>query len=437
MKAIEASIIAKQREAENSIASSRQRTRAKLDELSQMRNDIQVKRATTISARELAKEGVLQSLDLQTHREEVQSQVASENAAKMVDLSNARSQAMLTEAQARISGAEAMASDHAFQVCKANHVMENQVDTMLKDKMRESALKLETAHEYCQQVKQLVVNETAHFKQRMQQIELEADANIRTEERKVISLEAQRLSDFIQARETVSTTEALLGAKREKCEVELDQIQQQLRKTEAESRDRADQILAQWVAGSEAAEQAVRKLEQQGQKIMEAMRMEVGNKLKAFMTENALTQQASTSDVAELEHQANKVIDATQPALEAARRDDEKEAAVALAKLREAKLLPRGISEQADAEIQAKAAESQEVEVELARQAESRLAAAKAATQAAHEEERWLQAETAAAWSRIRKACFELRLVNLHDFAQGIVAGEYDAEMLEILGIVH
>lgn len=309
------------------------------------------------------------------------------------------------------------------------------MDCVLKEKMRDSALNLEAAHEYCQQIRRLLTNENAQFKKRMRQIELEAAANARSEERKVLALEADRLSDFMQAHQMVNQTETLVHSKRAECEAEIDEIHRRLRQAETDSRQRADQILAQWVAGSEAAEQAVQKLEEQGRKIMEEMQNEVNGKLKAFMEQNALVQGQGATDVAELERQANKVVDATRPAMEAARRDDESEAAVAMAKWHEARSLPEELSRKADVAIAAREAQAREEEVQLSHLAEQRKEAARAATKAANEEERWLQAETAEAWSRIRKACFELRLVNLHDFAQAIVAGECDAQMLEIVGM--
>merc|ERR1711998_464456 len=125
-----------------------------------------------------------------------------------------------------------------------------------------------------------------------------------------------------------------------------------------------------------------------------------------------------TAKVMELEKQANKVVDATQPALEAARRDDEREAAAALQKRQEARHRPEEISKEADEQIATVNAKAAEEEARLFSEADLKIAAARAATKAAYEEELWLQAESAEAWSRIRKACFELRQINLHDFAQ-------------------
>merc|ERR1712048_181459 len=54
------------------------------------------------------------------------------------------------------------------------------------------------------------------------------------------------------------------------------------------------------------------------------------------------------------------------------------------------------------------------------------MGASKSASKRAREQEEWLRAETAAAWARIRQACYQLRLFNLHDFAKGIAEGAFD-----------
>lgn len=343
---------------------------------------------------------------------------------------------MSTESQGRVSRNEALANDQVFQIAQANHLLQNQVDCVLKDRLEDSALNLEAAHEYCQEVRRQLAAENMQFKRRMCQIELEAAANVRAEERKVLALEASRLNQFMQGHQAVSQTDGQIRNRRAECEAEIDEIHKRLRQAETDSRQRAEQILAQWVAGSEAAEEAVRQLEQQGQNMMVSMQSSVNSKLKAFMEKTAAAQEQGSSKVASMQRQADKVIDATQPTLEAARRDDEQEAAAAMAKWREARRLPEEISKKADAEIEAKNSQAKEDEAELSRKADVKIAAARAAAKAALEEERWLQAETADVWIRIRKACFQLRLINLHDFAKGIVSGDYDAQMSEIKDVV-
>jgi len=434
-KAVEAHVREAQDAADRSVLSSRESARQRLDELSRVREDAWSKRSSDVVTRETEKEGLLQNLESQSHVEVVRSEVARQRAAMAVDLAGARSQAMATEAGVRTSRDEALATDRVFQLSKAGHIMEGQLDCLLKDKLKDSALNLEAAHEYCQEVRRSMASENAQFQRRMRQIELEAAARARSEERKVNALEAERLNEFTLGHEALSQTENQLRSRRADCEAEAAELHQRLRQAEADSRQRADQILEQWIAGSEAAEQAVRQFEQQGRTIMESMQSDVTSKLKVFMEQNAAVQEEGTTKIVELERQANKVIDATQPALEAAKRDDEREAAEAVTKLREARHLPEEIRKKADEAIESKDANAREMEAELAQQAKLKIAAARAATKAAHEEQQWLQVETAEAWGRIRKACFELRLVNLHDFAQDIVSGDYDAQMLEMNGV--
>lgn len=430
-KVVEARIRGAQESADQSVLSSRANTCVQLDELSRMRKAASAKSASEVAAQDAEKEGILQSCDAQSHLEVVRSEVARQQAAMVVDLADTRAQEMTREAKDRTQRDEAMAADCVSQLTKAGYIMEGQLECVLKDKLRDSALNLESAHDYCQEVRRTVANENAHFQRQMRQIELDAAARARSEERKVIALEAERLNEFAQAHDALSQTESLLLSRRADCEAEAAELHQRLRQAEEDSRQRADQILGQWTASSEAAEQAVRQFERQGRKIMESMQSNVNDKIKAFLDQNAAVQEKGTAKIVELECEANKVIDTTQPTLDAAKRDDESEAAAADVKRREARHLPEDISKKADADIEAKETRSRQIEAELEQQAKVQIAVARAAAKAAHEEEQRLQVETAEAWSRIRKACLELRLANLHDFAQDIVSGDYDAQMFE------
>merc|ERR1712039_135468 len=100
----------------------------------------------------------------------------------------------------------------------------------------------------------------------------------------------------------------------------------------------------------------------------------------------------------------------------------------------ELKLVPDKIRMDAEKQIQA-LDEKAEAEVErLLKEGEDAAEAGKSASKRAREQEEWLRAETAAAWARIRQACYQLRLFNLHDFAKGISEGAFDLLPDESLG---
>merc|ERR1719197_316569 len=130
-----------------------------------------------------------------------------------------------------------MATDQVFHLSKAAHIMQNQVDCVLKDKLQESALNLEAAHEYCHEVKRLLANENAQFKRRMRQIELEAAASAHAEERKVIAIEADRFNGFLQGYQAVNQIETSLRARRADCETEVAEVHSRLKEAETHSRE--------------------------------------------------------------------------------------------------------------------------------------------------------------------------------------------------------
>ncbi|CAK9088983.1 unnamed protein product [Durusdinium trenchii] len=75
----------------------------------------------------------------------------------------------------------------------------------------------------------------------------------------------------------------------------------------------------------------------------------------------------------------------------------------------------QGIEERADEEINAYQLRAQSVEVQLEKDAQAQVNLSKLRlAQTAHEEEKVYISETAAAWARLRKACYHLRLANLH-----------------------
>merc|ERR1712151_586104 len=102
--------------------------------------------------------------------------------------------------------------------------------------------------------------------------------------------------------------------------------------------------------------------------------------------------------------------------------------------LLELKLVPDEIRMDAENEIRA-FEDKAEAEVErLLKEGEAAAEAGKIASKRAREQEEWLRAETAAAWARIRHACYQLRLFNLHDFAKGISEGAFDLLPDDVIG---
>jgi len=155
----------------------------------------------------------------------------------------------------------------------------------------------------------------------------------------------------------------------------------------------------------------------------------VDQRLKEALSENLALQHASTTTVVKLEQTANTVGESTQAQLEAARLADEEATAQVLARFREMRPVPMQIEAAADAEVEAHMARAAQEEERLLKDADARATAAKRATKEALNDEKQLIATTTAVWARLRKACYQLRLMQLHDFAEDILSGTFDAPL--------
>mmetsp|Transcript_29030 Transcript_29030/g.52740 ORF Transcript_29030/g.52740 Transcript_29030/m.52740 type:complete len:594 (-) Transcript_29030:152-1933(-) len=416
--------------ADEALENSRAEARAKLADLSQQRAEIHENCRSNMDRRHKACEALQSSLDVSSHLQVVKSEVTRQRAAVAVDYAGAVSQATKTISQERVLRNEAKAEEQARDLALNGHQLQDEVASSLKQRLRRNFVDLQAAHDYCAEVKIALASDTTQYKRRMRQIDTEAASAAREEERKVIAQDQDRLAVFKQAHRHVENCEENFQARRMECEGEHDEIHQRLRQVERDTRARADQILAQWVADSEKAEQTIRNLEEKGRKAIEAMQAAVNDEIRQLGERNAAAQENGATAVASLERQANEVVNSTQPALEAARCADEEAAARALATLRDIKKRPEEIRATADAKIDAKMEEARLEEERLKQEAEARIAAFRAETKASAREEKQLQEETAQAWTRLRSACYQLRLVNLHDFAQGIVDGNFDLPLV-------
>jgi len=145
--------------------------------------------------------------------------------------------------------------------------------------------------------------------------------------------------------------------------------------------------------------------------------------------QNQAIRQSCVHAVTECKEESEKVVFATYEAAVDAARAEEAAAAAALAEAQRWKDQIPGLEGEADAEIEAFLAEAAVQEEQLRRDSEAQVNLSKRLTLTAHEEEKVYITETSAAWARVRKACYQLRLASLHDFAKGIASGGFDQKL--------
>jgi len=423
---IDAELQASSTAAAHTIEALRADARAQLDKLQQRRASTEAKAFQDMHDREQRAREIAERAHVQGSEEVRRSEVTRHRAALTVDLAGEKAQATRTTAQEKVRLNEQQAAKETSSLAKAGHLVQADCSVSIRDKIKNSAVELEAAHHYCKQIKHEVANQATMTKRKFGHMDANADAHAKEIERHVNKLEKDRLESFVAAQAKVQSAEEQFRNKRAVCEKDLEAVNQRLREVEEETLARAQRLLEQWIAGNKAAEDSVRDLERKGRNAIKEMQALVNKRIQDSLSQNTTLQENGTAEVARLERQANLEMDSTQPRLEAARHTDEEMAEKARAAWRELRPRPEMIRAAADADIERIMGDAREEESRLMEAADQKVEAAKVATKLAHGEEKWLLAEAAEAWARIRTSCYQLRLVNLHDFAQGIIDGAYD-----------
>eukprot|EP00747_Dinoflagellata_sp_TGD_P165872 gnl/TRDRNA2_/TRDRNA2_187837_c0_seq1.p1 gnl/TRDRNA2_/TRDRNA2_187837_c0~~gnl/TRDRNA2_/TRDRNA2_187837_c0_seq1.p1 ORF type:complete len:552 (+),score=153.06 gnl/TRDRNA2_/TRDRNA2_187837_c0_seq1:89-1744(+) len=390
----------------------------------QKREQLVSKYRAGISARERDSKEHIDRIDAQSRAETLRCEVARHRAAMAIDAANARASASKVFSSQKIESNYKMAAEQVKELTEMGQNMEASCSELLDDMLATSAIELEETREYCDAIKDQTKKELAQYKQRMGNIEHEAKLNAKEIERQIMLLDQQRLSEYNTAFQSVEGAQEQSQVWRKTCEAEIDGVHGRL--DEVDCQARARQILDQWLAGNKQSGERVRQMELNAQRTLEAMQEAVSLKLQQCNEAKAAIQKQSTEDIVALERKGNQIVEATQPSIDDARRADEAAARYALEKWEETHKVPAKHHQAADAAIAQVAEWAMVEEARLIKEAEVAVAAAKAAARASLAEEERLRAETSAAWARLRAGCYQLRLMNLHDFAQGITAGKFD-----------
>lgn len=354
------------------------------------------------------------------------SEIVRNHAAVTVDHVRMKDQATRTAMEATALRTAEKADRRCRELAKVAHQVDKKCHSEIQARMKNSALDLEAAHDYCRQVKEALANEAADYKQLMVRIGQDAEANARDVERQVRQLEYERLECFAEGRRKIDEAMDYKAMKRAECDSEIGAVHNRLREVEMETRRRAKQILDMWLAGNRSAEFRVRELEQEGSDAIAEMQRIVNDMIKDSKAASEDLHKQGTDGVQQLEDQGRNTMNSTQPSVDIARRGHDEAKRSAMSEWADLKLEPAQIRAKADAEIDAMMAEADTEIQRLEREYNKWVRGPRAATKAAREEEAWLLESSAAAHKRIRAAIYQLRLFNLHDFAEDIASGVFD-----------
>eukprot|EP00927_Polykrikos_kofoidii_P012358 TRINITY_DN15326_c1_g2_i1.p1 TRINITY_DN15326_c1_g2~~TRINITY_DN15326_c1_g2_i1.p1 ORF type:complete len:579 (+),score=127.03 TRINITY_DN15326_c1_g2_i1:135-1871(+) len=362
-----------------------------------------------------------------TGRAEIlRTEVARHRAALTVALSHERAQAARSIANQQIQRNIASATTNAAALEREAFETRVECDRELGVSLHKSARNLQDAREHCRLVKERLQEEAAAYKRQMNEIERGAHLDAKDVERLILQMESDRLVVFNQGHRLVKEAEANFRGHRDVCEGELDAVHQRLRAVEQETQAIAKRILDQWLEGNKATEQKIRELEKTGEDELKAMITTVSELIAKSSANRVEVQTASSNTVAALEAQSNEIVDSTQPAQEAARKSHDEAAAAARAETLRLKPVPQEIQAEADEQIRITEEQAANEIERLRLEADAMTERAQAAATALREEEEWLRERTADAWKRIRHAIYQIRLFNLHDFAEAISQGQFD-----------
>lgn len=351
------------------------------------------------------------------------------HAAMHMDLVAERHQATKTEAQARMKLHEEKSKKQAKELEHMTHQLRLRSDEALAEKMAGTQRELTSAKAFCAQVQTDMEEAIRSTKLAAMKIEAEAAANTFEEQRKLQDLENNALQSFKGSREEAQGAWDETASRRKALQEELDEIHAQYQKLHDDTRSKMTSIMAQWNESRQAMEKSIADFEVKRKDAFEELEVVMQRTKEKHQVQNQAIRQSCVHAVAECKEESEKVVFATYEAAVDAARVEEAAAAAALAEAQRWKDQIPGLEAEADAEIEAFLAEAAVQEEQLRRDSEAQVSLSKRLTQTAHEEEKVYITETSAAWARVRKACYQLRLASLHDFAKGIASGGFDQKL--------
>eukprot|EP00933_Yihiella_yeosuensis_P007819 TRINITY_DN11299_c0_g1_i1.p1 TRINITY_DN11299_c0_g1~~TRINITY_DN11299_c0_g1_i1.p1 ORF type:complete len:596 (+),score=172.14 TRINITY_DN11299_c0_g1_i1:67-1788(+) len=401
-------------------------TRAKLDEDKQQRMDWQAETQARLVAREADANRFADEVAMFSTKEVLKMETFRHRAAASADRVQELAQATRTEAQNHMRIHSERAKEQAKELRQITHQVKLRCDTALADKMAETAAEFHSARDFCQQAALQFKQLKDENRRKVAEAEAAAGEETQTAARQVRNLELAMLDRWTEARSSIKEAGDSKNKSSEQYEQEIKALEIRFQELQEETQNRVKEIMKQWADGSKENGDAIERLAKQGREAMEELKQANG-RISKITSGKHMDMQASTAAQAQLvQKQAQQDIEAIRREADEKKDEDDKATQIALAELNRLKQEAADAEAAADAEIEGAMARATLCETEMKQQAEAEAKMFKDRTKAAHAEEKLFITDTAAAYSRLRKACYQLRLANQHDLAQAIVGGEFD-----------
>ncbi|CAJ1420513.1 unnamed protein product [Effrenium voratum] len=416
-------------EAEEVISTKKAEVKSLVDQHCDERAVFKAKLQKEVAAQDREAAAFAETVLVQTKSCHRQQEASRHNAAMHLEKVADLHQAARGEAQERMLLHEEKSKRHVKDLEKITHQLRMRGDEALVEKMSHTTAQLVAAKTFCAEVKESLNEEIRQAKLNMAKIQEEAAANTRNEQRAVQGLEAKALDQFLASLEEASGAWHETSGKRKALQEELDELHVKFQSLHDETQARMKAIMDLWRKDREAMEEKIQVLEVKRQDAFQVVTRTMQETKDGMQAKERAARESCAEAVSQCQRQSEDTVVATYEAAAEAAKNEELVAEQVLVEAQQWKSQIKDLQAAADEEIAAIEAKAASVEIQLEKDALAQVNLSKRLAQSAAEEEKVFISETAAAWARVRKACYQLRLASLHDFARSIANGQFDSKL--------
>jgi len=417
------------RQAEQAVESKKADVKSLVDCNRDARIDFQEKLHREVAQRHQEVAAFVDGILLQTKSSLRQKEAERHHAVMHCDKVAEMHQTTRTQAQARMKLHEEKSKQQVKELEKLTYQLRLRSDEALAEKISQTTGHLGEAKAFCAKVKEEMADEIRLAKLNAARIEEEAAANTRSEMRKLEELESQALDSFVNSIGEAQSTWQETDQKRKALQVELDDLHAKYQNLHDATQTKMKSIMTAWRADRESMEQQIKACEERRQAAFEEVTQVMKERTGVLEVKSKEVQENCNQVVVQYQRHSEDQVFATYEAAVDLARSEEAQAEQTLREAMRWKAQIEGIEQKADEEIEAYQLRAQTMESQMEKDAQAQVNLSKRLAQSAHEEEKVYISETAIAWARLRKACYQLRLASLHDFAKSITAGDFDAKV--------
>lgn len=393
------------------------------------RNEFKEKLQKEVAARQAETKAFVEDILLQTNSCLRQKETERHHAVMHCDKVAEMHQTTRTQAQARMKLHDEKSKQQVKDLEKLTYQLRLRSDEALAEKISQTTGHLGEAKAFCAKVREEMAEEIQLAKQNASRIEEEAAMNTRNEQRKLEELESKALDSFITSIGEAQSSRLETEAKRKFLQVELDELHSKYQELHDAMQAKMKSIMELWRADRASMDMQIRSCEERRQVAFEAVTKSMKERTGQLeVRSKELVDNCSHVVVECQRHSEDQVFACYEAAVDVAK-SEEQHAEQTLKAAQQWKAQIQGIEERADEEIEAYQLRAQHMEAQMEKDAQAQVNLSKRLAQTAHQEEKVYISETALAWARVRKACYQLRLASLHDFAKSITAGEFDSKV--------